>query len=138
MAQTETYKNVKKIENKRPSSMAGGRDMNDSESRTDARGTIAGMNLGIASSLGPFGPQIEEFILQQAQGFADRFTGNFDEIRTSAVRYARQYPTLTIVGTALLGAAAGLLLVNAQTLMSSTSINSGSSTGTGSGSASRR
>lgn len=114
MRQTENYKNVKKISNKKVA-----RDF-DEESDTrngssrngQARGILAGINLGIAENFGTFGPQIEEFIVQQVQEFADKYAGDFDDVRRTAMRYAKQYPVATIAGAAVIGLAAGLILVN--------------------------
>lgn len=115
MRQTESYKNVKRVGKKMTSPSArNGRyaDGEESQDSSPTRNMIAG--LGLTQALGPFGPQVEDFITQNVEAWTEKL-GDFDEITTKAKRYARQYPVVAIAGAAAIGIAVGLLLVNAAT-----------------------
>ena len=74
-------------------------------------------SLGLTQALGPFGPQVEDFIAQNVEAWTEKL-GDFDEITSKVKRYARQYPVVAIAGAAAIGIAAGLILINAATASS--------------------
>jgi len=96
--ETEKYKNVKKIGKSLPN---GGRSLK--------KGSVA--SSGIEALLSG---KIEDFLMDNAQNLIQRYGGdiNLNDIKTTARRYAREYPVLTVVGAAAIGMAAGLWAVN--------------------------
>jgi hypothetical protein len=119
MPQTDTYKNVKKVGKKLAPQGSRATRYDDSEGdqqdQSPTRNFISA--LGLTQALGPFGPQVEDFIVQNVEAWTDKL-GDFDQITSKARRYAKEYPVVAIAGATVIGLAAGLLLVNAATSQS--------------------
>jgi hypothetical protein len=119
MPQTDNYKNVKRVGKKlAPQGNRASRYENEGADQQDQSPTRSFINaMGLTQALGPFGPQVEDFIVQNVEAWTDKL-GDFDQITTKARRYAKEYPVVAIAGATVIGLAAGLLLVNAATSQS--------------------
>jgi hypothetical protein len=106
MKQTDNYKNVKKLEKKVP--IPNNRNYrNQNSSANSSNGTAQGFVAGLSF----LGPQVEEFVAHNVDSFKRKFGGNLSEMKSTAARYAKDYPVLTVVGTTAIGMAAGLVWV---------------------------
>jgi len=120
MKQTENYKNVKRVGKKL--APQGGRNSRfaDQGDRQDEGGIARKVvgDLGLAQLLGPFAPQVEDFIVDNIEAWTDKL-GDINDITTKARKYAREFPVIAVVGGAAIGIAAALVLVNSAGLTTS-------------------
>ena len=124
MRQTENYKNVKRVGKKlAPQSGRSSRFGDREQEQEQAGGSIARKvvgDLGLAQLLGPFAPQVENFIVDNVESWTEKL-GDINDITAKARKYAREYPVIAVVGGAAIGIAAALVLVNSASLMTASS-----------------